>query len=106
MNIKIGTKKEICDILNCCKDTINILSLEIDYISSKEMGNVTISSWKTPSKESFLFEGYYLLSCIADKKLQLQKFFPPTRMSKILSGSRKNHRIWGLGISSGRSCKI
>jgi ATP-dependent helicase HepA len=58
----------------------------MDYISSKEMGNVTISSWKTPSKESFLFEGYYLLSCIADKKLQLQKFFPPTPLRVLLNG--------------------
>jgi ATP-dependent helicase HepA len=58
----------------------------MDYISSKEMGNVTISSWRTPSKESFLFEGYYLLSCIADKKLQLQKFFPPTPLRVLLNG--------------------
>jgi ATP-dependent helicase HepA len=57
----------------------------MDYISSKEMGNVTISSWKIPSKESFLFEGYYLLSCIADKKLQLQKFFPPTPLRVLLN---------------------
>ena len=57
----------------------------MDYISSKEMGNVTITSWKTPSKESFLFEGYYLLSCIADKKLQLQKFFPPTPLRVLLN---------------------
>ena len=58
----------------------------MDYISSKEMGNVTISSWTAPSKESFLFEGYYLLSCIADKKLQLQKFFPPTPLRVLLNG--------------------
>jgi ATP-dependent helicase HepA len=58
----------------------------MDFISSKEMGNVTITSWKTPSKENFLFEGYYLLSCIADKKLQLQKFFPPTPLRVLLNG--------------------
>jgi len=58
----------------------------MDFISSKEMGNVTISSWKTPSKETFLFEGYFLLSCIADKKLQLQKFFPPTPLRVLLNG--------------------
>lgn len=58
----------------------------MDFISSKEMGNVTISSWKNPSKENFLFEGYYLLSCIADKKLQLQKFFPPTPLRVLLNG--------------------
>lgn len=57
----------------------------MDFISSKEMGNVTIAAWKTPSKESFLFEGYYLLSCVADKKLQLQKFFPPTPLRVLLN---------------------
>ena len=57
----------------------------MDFISSKEMGNVTISSWKTPSKESFLFEGYFLLSCIADKKLQLQKYFPPTPLRVLIN---------------------
>ncbi len=58
----------------------------MDFISSKEMGNATIASWKTPSKESFLFEGYYLLSSIADKKLQLEKFFPPTPLRVLLNG--------------------
>jgi ATP-dependent helicase HepA len=57
----------------------------MDFISSKEMGNVTISSWKTTTKENFLFEGYYLLSCIADKKLQLQKFFPPTPLRVLIN---------------------
>ena len=58
----------------------------MDFISSKELGNVTITSWKNPSKENFLFEGYFLLSCIADKKLQLQKFFPPTPLRVLLNG--------------------
>jgi ATP-dependent helicase HepA len=57
----------------------------MDFIASKEMGNVTISTWKTPAKESFLFEGYYLLNCIADKKLQLQKFFPPTPLRVLFN---------------------
>ena len=57
----------------------------MDFISSKEMGNVTIASWKTPSKENFLFEGYYLLSCIGDRKLQLQKYFPPTPLRVLLN---------------------
>ncbi|MGE3608710.1 MAG: RNA polymerase-associated protein RapA [Bacteriovoracaceae bacterium] len=57
----------------------------MDFISSKEMGNATIASWKTPSKEPFLFEGYYLLSCVADKKLQMQKWFPPTPLRVLLN---------------------
>ncbi len=57
----------------------------MDFISSKEMGNVTIAGWKTPSKENFLFEGYYLLTAIADKKLQLQKYFPPTPLRVLLN---------------------
>ena len=59
----------------------------MDFISSKEMGNVTIASWKTPSKENFLFEGYYVLSAVADKKLQLQKYFPPTPLRVLLNAS-------------------
>lgn len=57
----------------------------MDFISSKEMGNATIAQWNTPSKETFLFEGYYVLSCVADKKLQLQKFFPPTPLRVLLN---------------------
>jgi ATP-dependent helicase HepA len=62
----------------------------MDFISSKEMGNATIASWKIPSKETFLFEGYYLLSCIADKKLQIQKFFPPTPLRVLLNAQMQD----------------
>ena len=62
----------------------------MDFISSKEMGNSTIASWKIPSKESFLFEGYYLLSCIADKKLQIQKFFPPTPLRVLMNAQMQD----------------
>lgn len=57
----------------------------MDFISSKEMGNCTISSWKTPQKEPFLFEGFFLLSTVADKKLQIQKYFPPTPLRVLLN---------------------
>jgi ATP-dependent helicase HepA len=62
----------------------------MDFISSKEMGNVTIAQWKTPSKESFLFEGYFLLSAIADKKLQIQKYFPPTPLRVLLNAQMQD----------------
>lgn len=62
----------------------------MDFISSKEMGNCTISSWKTPSKESFLFEGYFLLSAVAEKKLQLQKWFPPTPLRVLLNSQMQD----------------
>lgn len=58
----------------------------MDFISSKEMGNATIATWKSPSKENFLFEGFYLLSCVAEKKLQIQKWFPPTPLRVLLNG--------------------
>lgn len=57
----------------------------MDFISSKEMGNVTIASWKNPTKENFLFEAYYLLSVVADKKLQIQKYFPPTPLRVLMN---------------------
>ena len=62
----------------------------MDFISSKEMGNVTIASWNTPSKENFLFEGYYLLNCVSEKKLQLQKFFPPTPLRVLLNSQMQD----------------
>lgn len=57
----------------------------MDFISSKEMGNATIANWKTPSKEPFLFEGFFVLNAVADKKLQLQKWFPPTPLRVLLN---------------------
>ena len=62
----------------------------MDFISSKEMGNVTIASWKTVTKEPFLFEGYFLLSCVADKKLQIQKWFPPTPLRVALNSQMQD----------------
>ncbi|MFL5784684.1 MAG: RNA polymerase-associated protein RapA [Bacteriovoracaceae bacterium] len=62
----------------------------MDFISSKEMGNCTIASWKTPSKETFLFEGYFLLSSVAEKKLQLQKWFPPTPLRVLLNAQMQD----------------
>ena len=62
----------------------------MDFISSKEMGNCTMSSWKTPSKEAFLFEGYFLLSAVAEKKLQLQKWFPPTPLRVLLNAKMED----------------
>lgn len=57
----------------------------MDFISSKEMGNATMAAWRVPSKEQFLFEGFYLLSVVADKKLQLEKWFPPTPLRVLLN---------------------
>jgi ATP-dependent helicase HepA len=62
----------------------------LDFISSKEMGNATIVKWSNPSKEAFLFEGFFLLSCVADKKLQLQKWFPPTPLRILLNGQQQD----------------
>lgn len=62
----------------------------MEFISSKEMGNVTISNWKIPSKESFLFEGFFVLTAVADKKLQLQKWFPPTPLRVLLNAQMQD----------------
>jgi ATP-dependent helicase HepA len=62
----------------------------MDFISSKEMGNATMATWKNPSKEPFLFEGYFVLSSIADKKLQLQKWFPPTPLRVLLNSQMQD----------------
>ena len=62
----------------------------MDFISSKEMGNVTIATWETNSKGEFLFEGYFVLSTVADKKLQLEKWFPPTPLRIILNAKMQD----------------
>lgn len=62
----------------------------MDFISSKEMGNITLAGWKTPSKEQFLMEGYFVLNAYADKKLQLQKWFPPTPLRVLLNGQMQD----------------
>ena len=62
----------------------------MDFISSKEMGNSTMASWKTSSKEPFVFEGYFVLSCLADKKLQIQKWFPPTPLRVALNSQMQD----------------
>jgi ATP-dependent helicase HepA len=57
----------------------------MDFIASKEMGNVTMAAWNSSSKESFLFEGFFVLHAIADKRLGLQKWFPPTPVRILLN---------------------
>lgn len=62
----------------------------MDFISSKEMGNSTMASWKTPSKDPFIFEGYFLLNCVAERKLQIQKWFPPTPLRVALNAQMQD----------------
>jgi ATP-dependent helicase HepA len=62
----------------------------MDFISSKEMGNVSIASWLTDSKEEFLFEGYFVLGAVAEKKLQLEKWFPPTPIRVVLNAKMQD----------------
>ncbi len=62
----------------------------MDFISSKELGNSTIAQWNTPSKENFLFEGFYLLHTVADKKLQMEKWFPPTPLRVLLNANKQD----------------
>lgn len=57
----------------------------MELIASKEMGNVTVSTWKTRAPEPFLLEGFFTLHCMADKKLQPQKWFPPTPLRVLLN---------------------
>ncbi|MFA5583566.1 MAG: SNF2-related protein [Bacteriovoracaceae bacterium] len=62
----------------------------MDFISSKEMGNSTIAQWRSPSKENFLFEGFFLLHTVGDRKLQMQKWFPPTPLRVLLNANKQD----------------
>ncbi len=57
----------------------------MEFIQSKEMGNCTIATWIGKAREPFLFEGYFVLSAVADKKLGLEKYFPPTPLRVIIN---------------------
>ena len=57
----------------------------IELIASKEMGNVTVATWKTKAPEPFLLEAFFTLHCVADRKLQPQKWFPPTPLRVLLN---------------------
>lgn len=58
----------------------------MELIQSKEMGNVTVATWQHKAREPFLFEGFYVLSALGDKKLQVEKWFPPTPLRVLLNG--------------------
>jgi ATP-dependent helicase HepA len=62
----------------------------MEFIASKEMGNATLATWRNPTKEKFLLEAYFLLHAIADKKLQLQKYFPPTPLRVLLNAQMQD----------------
>ncbi len=57
----------------------------MELVQSKEMGNVTLASWRMKAKEPFLFEGFYLLQCVAPKGLGAEKWFPPTPVRVLLN---------------------
>jgi ATP-dependent helicase HepA len=57
----------------------------MELIASKEMGNVTVSTWKLKAPEPFLLEAFFTLQCMADRKLQPQKWFPPTPLRVLLN---------------------
>lgn len=62
----------------------------MELVQSKEMGNVTVATWQLKAREPFLFEGFYVLHCVADKKLQIEKWFPPTPLRILLSGKHQD----------------
>jgi ATP-dependent helicase HepA len=57
----------------------------MELISSKEMGNVTVASWPGKAPEPLMIEAFYTLHCIGDKKLQAEKWFPPTPLRVLLN---------------------
>lgn len=58
----------------------------MELVQTKEMGNVTVATWEHKAREPFLFEGFYVLNCVADRKLQIEKWFPPTPLRILLNG--------------------
>lgn len=57
----------------------------MELIQSKEMGNCTLATWNGKAREPFLFEGYFVLSTVAEKRVGIERFFPPTPLRVIIN---------------------
>jgi len=62
----------------------------MEFIASKEIGNSTIAQWKTQSSEPVLFEAYFLLQAIGERKLQVEKWFPPTPLRVVMNAKMQD----------------
>jgi ATP-dependent helicase HepA len=62
----------------------------MEFISSKEVGNITAATWRGKAKENFLIEAYLVFEVLADKKLQAEKYFPPTPLRVLLNQSMQD----------------
>lgn len=60
----------------------------IDLIQSKEIGNSSVSVARL--RDPLLIEAFYLLEVIAPKKLQAQRYFPPTPVRILIDPSGKD----------------
>jgi len=58
----------------------------MELIASKEMGNVTVASFKLRAPEPFLLEAFFTLHCVADRRLMPEKYFPPTPLRVLING--------------------
>lgn len=57
----------------------------MDLVASKEVGNITVSTWKTRAPEPLLIEGFFTLTCMGERRLQLEKWFPPTPLRVLIN---------------------
>ena len=59
----------------------------IDLILGSEKGNCTIAKWQGAESNEFLLEAIYVLECIAPKRLNVERFLPPTPIRVIVNHS-------------------
>jgi ATP-dependent helicase HepA len=57
----------------------------IDFVESKEMGNVSIATWKNKPLDQFMVEGFLILNVKAPSKMSAETFFPPTPLRVLLN---------------------
>lgn len=57
----------------------------LELIASKEMGNVTVARWPGRAPEPLMVEAFYTLQVMGEKKLQAEKWFPPTPLRVLLN---------------------
>lgn len=86
--VSVTFKREVAqrrpELLFLTWDHMMVLGI-MELVASKEMGNVTVATWKAKAPEPFLLEAFFTLHCMADRRLQPQKWFPPTPLRVLLN---------------------
>lgn len=69
----------------------NMVLSVMDLIQSEGLGNVTVSERKASKNKKSFVECFFVLECISHKKLEAQRFFPPTVIRILVDVSGEDY---------------